>query len=49
MIYHPDNLTAEILEQKAEAILEQIHITTILVQKAYRRQGTDTVYFYCGV
>lgn len=32
MIYHP-------LEQKAEAIPEQIYITTILVQKAYRRHG----------
>lgn len=49
MIYHPDNLTAEILEQKAEAIPEQIYITTILVQKAYRRNSIDTVYFYCGV
>ena len=49
MIYHPDNLTAEILEQKTEAILEQIHITPVFVQKAYRRHGIDTVYFYRGV
>lgn len=54
MMYHPDNLTdqdkaPEILEQKAETIPEQIYITTIIVKKAYRRQGIDTVYFYCGV